>query len=299
MADTDSGRLRARALDLLLTKPRNIGKTIGTVEFGDVSDEIFPPQVIRDPGFDSKQSAQLLSAIDQTVLADNGGTDYNLGFAAAAAAAPKADARIFLTDGGHNVGAYENGHRGGPPTYVIGLGIGRKGPDADRLALIANETKAKYFPNVTSEKLQPVFNAIDSKLNCDIGTDAFVDSLSDQDVSEPNVVDLNSDTYSADINVSWDNDQDVVTPGDIEIVGDDGDVTGVITARQQRLAMREHGTKRLTFNGFKVRGLRGKTFYTLRISNVHGAKLRIRTGTRSVSGKVRVHTQVSQSRRHR
>jgi hypothetical protein len=79
----------------------------------------------------------------------------------------------------------------------------RRGTSADRLQRIATETKGKYFPNVTAEKLQPVFNAIDSKLNCDVGLDGFVDALSDQDMSEPNDVVLDDDTQSADLNVSW------------------------------------------------------------------------------------------------
>jgi hypothetical protein len=255
--------------------------------------------VIRDPAEDPAQGRELLAIVDRTVQADNGGTDYNLGFAAAASAAPKADARIFLTDGEHNVGKYRNGHRDGPPTYVIGLSIGRRGASADRLRRIAGETKGKYFPNVTSEKLQPVFNAIDSKLNCDVGLDAFVDSLSDQDMTEPNDVALNDDTYSADLDVSWDDPDDLVTPGDIEVLDDRGAVVQRISARMQRLALLERGKARLTFGSIKLRGRRGRTFYTLRINGTRGATLRVRTSTREVRGSARVHTQVTQSRRRR
>jgi hypothetical protein len=51
----------------------------------------------------------------------------------------------------------------------------------------------------------------------------------------------------------------------------------------------------------KVRGRRGPTFYSLRVNGVRGATLRIRTRARTVKGAkvVRVHTQVSQSRRRR
>lgn len=299
MSDTDGERLRARAMQLLLSKPRNIGKALGAVEFGDVSGEIFPPQAIRDPAEDPAQARELLAIVDRTVRADNGGTDYNLGFAAAASAAPKADARIFLTDGEHNVGKYRNGHRNGPPTYVIGLSIGRRGSSAERLRRIADETKGKYFPNVTSEKLQPVFNAIDSKLNCDVGLDAFVDSLSDQDTTEPNDVVLNDDTHSADLNVSWDDPQDLVTPGDVEVLDDRGAVVQRISARMQRLALLKRGKARLTSGSIELRGRRGRTFYTMRINGTRGATLRVRTSTREVRGTARVHTQVTQSRRRR
>jgi hypothetical protein len=299
MADTDGERLRARAVQLLLAKPRNIGKAIGAVEFGDRSAEVFPPQAIRDPLTDRAQARDLLEVVDRTIQADNEGTDYNAGFAAAASAAPRADARIFLTDGAHNAGPFRDGHRGGPPTYVVGLGIGRKGRDAERLQRIARETKAKYFPNVTAEKLQPVFNAIDSRLNCDVGLESFVDSLSDEDTSEPNDVPLDDGTYSTDIDVSWDDAGDEVTPGDIEVLDDDGDVVGRVTARMQRLALLRKGRTRLTFGDYKLRGRRGRTFYTVRINGVRGATLRVRTRTHKVSGKVRIHTQVTQSRRRR
>jgi hypothetical protein len=299
MSDTDSERLRARAVQLLLSKPRNIGKALGAVEFGDVSAEIFPPQAIGDPGQNPAQSRDLLAIVDRTVQADNGSTDYNAGFAAAASAAPKADARIFLTDGQHNVGAYANGHRNGPPTYVIGLDIGRRGSSAERLRRIADESKGKYFPNVTSEKLQPVFNAIDSKLNCDVGLDAFVDSLSDQDTTEPNDVVLDDDTYSADLNVSWDDPHDLVTPGEIEVLDDRGTVIQRISARMQRLALLKRGKARLTFGSIKLRGRRGPTFYSLRINGARGAALRVLTSTHQVRGTARIHTQVTQSRRRR
>jgi hypothetical protein len=300
MADSDPERLRAQAVQLLLAKPRNIGKELGAVEFGDLAGELFPPQPIRDPSSNPDQGSQLIDVVDKTVQADNGGTDYNAGFTAAGSAAPKADARIFLTDGEHNVGEYANGHRGGPPTYVVGLSIGRKGEAARRLQRIATETKGKYFPNVTAEKLQPVFNAIDSRLNCDIGLESFVDALSDQDTSEPNDVPLDPDTYSADIAVSWDEPGDLVTPGDVEVLDEDGDVVGRVTARMQRLALLQRGRKRLTFGDFKLRGRRGKTFYSVRINGVRGKTLRVRTATRTVRGRtVRVHTQVGQSRRRR
>ena len=46
------------------------------------------------------------SALDKAIHADNGATDYNAAFAQSDADNPGADARIFLTDGGHDVGTY-------------------------------------------------------------------------------------------------------------------------------------------------------------------------------------------------
>ena len=65
------------------------------------------------------------SALDAAIQADNGATDYNGAFAQSDADNPGADARIFLTDGGHDVGTYNEGHLVHKvPTYVIGFGPG-------------------------------------------------------------------------------------------------------------------------------------------------------------------------------
>ena len=50
------------------------------------------------------------SALDTTIQADGGGTDYNAAFNTGRAANPGAQARIFLTDGGHNLGDYADTH---------------------------------------------------------------------------------------------------------------------------------------------------------------------------------------------
>ena len=79
-------------------------------------------------------------ALNSLVLADNGGTDYNLAFNTARAANPGASARIFLTDGGHNAGIYTDAHlnpapAAQTPTYVIGFSVGLGLPeDQARLA---------------------------------------------------------------------------------------------------------------------------------------------------------------------
>ena len=59
------------------------------------------------------------AALDQKIHADNGATDYNGAFAQSDADNPSADARIFLTDGGHDIGEYNEApprHRRAAPT---------------------------------------------------------------------------------------------------------------------------------------------------------------------------------------
>ena len=158
-------------------KPAAQGRTIGAVEFAGGADELFAPGVV------SAQRSSMLAALnalqnDGIGSDDPGGTDYNAAFRASGLAQPQATSRIFLTDGAHNVGEYQDLHAGGPPTYVIGLDIGRAGEgsdDADRLGRIAAETGGTYYPLRLNEsdspatqvaRLQGVVNEIDAKLTC-------------------------------------------------------------------------------------------------------------------------------------
>jgi hypothetical protein len=120
-----------------------------------------------------------LGSLANDGAADGGGsTDYNDAFEASGAVQSQAGARIFLTDGEHNEGAYENRHSGGPPTFVIGLNIGPGGQgseEADLLNRIAAETGGRYFPlaqtpgedmSVQLSRLQPAMNEIDALVSC-------------------------------------------------------------------------------------------------------------------------------------
>jgi hypothetical protein len=172
----DPLNIRRSALELLITKPSAQGRTLGAVEFGGEAGPLFSPGVV------SANAAGMLGSL--AALQNDGydfsgeETDYNSAFRASAEEQPAANARIFLTDGGHNVGLYENGHLGGPRTYVIGLNIGPAGEgnsEADLLGKIAADTGGYYFPLLRDPgdsaatqytRLQPVFNAIDALLQC-------------------------------------------------------------------------------------------------------------------------------------
>ena len=78
---------------------------------------------------------------------------------------PGAQARIFLTDGGHDVGTYNNGHLTHKvPTYVVGFSSGVAAPeDQQRLQAIASETGGQFFPLTDSSQLQSVMNSIGAR----------------------------------------------------------------------------------------------------------------------------------------
>ena len=138
------------------------------------------------------------------IQADNGTTDYNGAFAKADVDNPTADARIFLTDGGHNVGAYAEAHLAhNVPTYVIGLGI-VAGEDQARLQKIAADTRGRYFALEDSSQLQPVMNKVGAALTCQTPPRQFIDLL-EPGQSKAHNVGVPKRTSKVQIALTWSN----------------------------------------------------------------------------------------------
>jgi lysophospholipase L1-like esterase len=175
MEENDPENIRGSALELLITKPEAQGRTLGAVEFGSTAGPLFAPAM---PGAGQNDMLAALGALQNDGYEDDGDTDYNAAFRAAESLQPEASARIFLTDGKHNQGDYEDLHAGGPPTFVVGLNIGPDDGSDDGAALlarIAGETGGAYFPlrlspddspAVQVSRLQPVLNDIDARIAC-------------------------------------------------------------------------------------------------------------------------------------
>jgi hypothetical protein len=190
----DPDGLRRNATLLFIGKPRNKAKTLGAVEFGTEALRLFEPLQIGEEGGPNRNRME--TEINTKVVDDGspgfaapsgGGTDYNAAFDLATRENPNAQARIFLTDGEHNEGPYNLGHRQAPArTFVVGLSIGAPSapygdPAADtpeqRLQRIADETGGRYFPAVTSATLQETVNAIDAEVNCGAPPVSFTETL--------------------------------------------------------------------------------------------------------------------------
>ena len=162
MAKRDPNRLRVAGLEQFINSPDNTAKTFGVVEFGTNATTVFARANI------GRSRRSMIALLRSQVRADNGATNYDKGFIKGLQDNPAAEARIFLTDGAHD-GAYQQSHRGGPRTFVVGLGIGKPGPrnpNANRLQQIANETGGVYFPGVAAATLQPTFRTISAAVNC-------------------------------------------------------------------------------------------------------------------------------------
>lgn len=282
MAFTDPNRLRTSALDLLIETPGNEGITLGALEFGgaflsteQASDTIFPPEPI------GPNAKAMQAALAEKIKADNGLTDYNAAFAKAKADDPAAKAWIFLTDGGHDIGEYTNGHRGGPPTYVIGFSGAVSGTDGQRLQQIATDTGGHYYPQTDSSNLQAVINQVGATLTCQTPPTSFKDAFSKVGQRKSHAVALTSKVRSAQLALSWTSPLDSFTISNLRVVRKGKTVA--VSARHR----------------LKVTTRHGSTFLVVKLSSLVRGSLRFNVSATKVGSgapKVSLTTQVTQTR---
>ena len=288
MSLTDSSRLRVQAMDLLINALDGSTK-LGAVEFGSSfdpslpsADVVFPVEAI------GGNAAAMKAALDTQIQADGGGTDYNAAFNAGRAANPAAQARIFLTDGAHNVGDYANAHlnpapQAQTPTYVIGFssGLGQT-EDQARLQKIATDTGGQYFPLPDSSALQSVMNEIETKLTCQSAPKTFTDTLA-QGKSKIHNVPLTKKAKSAQIAISWASPLDKFKISGLRIIRGGKIVAKTAKARKLKIKVNQGAT----FAVVKVRRLvKGKLRFTVKATQIGSGQ-----------PKVTLTTQVSQTRR--
>jgi hypothetical protein len=191
---TDPSKFRTTLLDAFAALQQNQGKTLGGVEFGDTADVLFAPAPI--PGV-----VPAMDASFALVNADNGSTDYNLAFQTATSANPNANGRIFLSDGGHNVGTYNNGHNS-PRVKTDTVGFGSVDPAL--LNQIAADTGGVAF-NLTSSSLVPAVAAgITADMNCKAPPLTFTDAFGHQGQVSP-LHGFKATSRTADILETYDN----------------------------------------------------------------------------------------------
>jgi hypothetical protein len=297
MSEFDPGRLRAAALELLLDKERNAGERLGAVEFGDLAQQLFPPTLLGSETFE-RDRRMLGRLIDERVQADAGGTNYNAAFSGAQEIDPDAEAVIFITDGGHNVGRFRALHRNGPTTFVIGVGIGSDGRDGRRLQHIADETDGAYFPDVDAASLQATLNRIDAGLNCDTDIATGTDRIQDHEAPAPVEEPLGEGTHSADVVVSWDDPLDDITLRSLTVRRGGKRIARFGAGSLLRAAEEDRVPQR---NGVRIDGTLAQTYLSLRVNGVQGGRIRLRFRDADLHGdaRERVTTQITESRRRR
>ncbi len=274
MAFSDPNRLRVQGMDLLISTLSS-GTSLGAVEFGSTADTVFKPEDV------GPNAAAMKSALSSAVNANNGTTDYNAAFAQSDADNPTANARIFLTDGGHDVGTYNNGHlTHRVPTYVIGFSPGLASPtDRARLKQIASDTGGQYYPLKDSSRLQSVINSIGAKLTCHKAPKHFTDHLK-KGQSKSHSVPVSGKTKSVQIALTWASPQDRFTVTSVRLIRHGKTVAA---ARVKKL---------------KIKRKTSSTFMVLQVSKLHKGKLIFKvkaTKIGSLEPKVTLTTQVTQS----
>lgn len=292
MAITDSNKLRVQGLDLLIdTLPAKT--TLGAIEFGSglefagipPADPVFKPEEV------GANATTMKKALTAAINADNGATDYNGAFALSDLENPGAQARIFLTDGGHNEGEYKNGHLvHNVPTYVIGFSEGLSAPeDKARLERIANETGGKYYPLSDSSQLQAVMNSIGAELTCQTPPRTFTDKLA-SGKSAAHTVSIGASTKSIQIALTWASPLDKFTLKGLKLVlhGKPVAVAGRPgkAPKPRKLQVKRHGST---------------TFSLIEVSGLSKGNLRFEVKAKTIGSgepKVTLTTQVSQ-KKHR
>jgi|GEM_PF-7127884 len=302
MEINDPLNIRVAAMQLLISEPGGADRTLGAVEFGTEAGSLFDPEPV------SQGQAKMFDALKW--LADDGyagtGTDtnYNAAFGASAAVQPGADARIFLTDGEHNVGDYEDLHRGGPRTYVVGLNIGRSGEgdaSADLLGRIAAETGGAYYPlkqspdddpSLQTRRLQPVFNSIDAELECQIAPTQAVRTVSSVGTPAKPVSGGFLGNPGVQVVVSW------TSPGaDVNVVGasvrnPNGGLIANLTGSAPKKAGRHRKRRRVA--KLATSTVSGGTFRTVTIARPkHGSTVSVRVAAGQLAEPTVVTVQVS------
>jgi hypothetical protein len=269
MAITDSGKLRVKGLELLINT-LSPGTFLGAVEFGGnffagstpAADTVFAPEAV------GPNATAMGTALESKIMADNGGTDYNAAFAQADADNPNAQARIFLTDGGHDIGTYNNGHLTHKvPTYVIGFSTGVADAEAQqRLKTIAGDTGGQFFPLSDSSQLQSVMNDIGAAITCQTPPQSFTDQLK-LGAGKTHSVAIGASTKSLQIALTWASPLDKFTISNLRIVNHGRTVARAARRRVRRLTV--NTTTSPTFTVLKISGLtKGKLTFKVKAAAI-------------------------------
>jgi hypothetical protein len=269
MAGTDPDKLRVRGMSLLIDDLA--AKTrLGAIEFGGnfeffgaaeepAARTVFPPEPV------GPNASAMRSALEGAIDADNGATDYNEAFAKADADNPSSDARVFLTDGGHDIGAYSEAHLShNVPTYVIGFGSGvSAGEDVARLKKIAKDTGGQYFPVRDASQLQAAMNSVGAALTCQTPPRSFTDLLK-QGQSKTHALAIGARTKALQITLTWASPLDRFKLVGLRLVGKHG-----VLAKASR--SRHRKPRKL-----KVTKTISPTFAIFRVSKLKKGKLRFK-----------------------
>ncbi|HEX8122855.1 MAG TPA: integrin alpha [Solirubrobacteraceae bacterium] len=295
--DADPERIRKTGMQAFVATPRNFGTVLGITAFDRTeeseSSTIFPPTEL---GVSRVRTLQ--RALQREVDGGDIFPGYGPMFRALAEHNPNAGARIMLVDGFlfKRLRGLRGLTRGSAPTYVIAVGEppDRNAIDISEMKRVARETKGRYFEARTPKEINRALQAIESRLRCDVEADNYQEELQAGDDEEVAEVEVLEGVHSADITLTWIDEDEDFEIEEVVISGEDGEVVDVLDDEEIDDAYTERDPEA------RLSGGRGRTFRTLHLTGLTpGRTLRVvaRSDDRRSSG--RVFARVTQSRNRR
>lgn len=303
--DDPAGVMRRQAIEQLVVNPVNGGRVFGAVEFGSRAHQIIPPTLAADLNLVGLRLDVFRLLLAERIADNAGVTNVDLGLAAADAANPGAQARIFLTDG-DRTGALAPFRR---RTDVIALG----GAVSSRLTELARASGGDYYPVSDGGALQSTVAAIDAQLR---GEESLASSVTPTAGALPVNAEAPGEVAvkvqrpdatvafaaattasqartmrSARMVVTWNKRRSRFRLTGLRLRLPEGSVVRVARRDLTRALHRKRGVR--LKGGVNIRGRAGRTYIVLDVRGLH----RRRGGTRAVmaSGGYRAYTRLTRT----
>ena len=292
----DRERIRLDAMQAYAATPRNFGTVLGISAF-DESDQAVP--LVEPTQLSPGRVDRLKKTIFDGIKGEDSFPGYEVMFTTLADDNPAAGARIMLVDGVtfEEIEELEGLTDGSAPTYVVAVGTppDRTRMDVRQMRRVARETKGRYDVARSPRQLERVFQAIQSRLRCDLEADNYRENLDPEEESEVAETELEEGVHTADIVLTWREEDEDYEIEAIQILDEEGeDVIREIDEEELEEAYEESDPDQ------RVTAERGKTFRSLHVRGLRaGRRLRViaRSDDKGSSG--RVYARITQSRRRR
>jgi hypothetical protein len=304
----DPDRIRLTGMQAYVASPRNFGTVLGVTGFspGGEAIPVLEPQEV---------SHRRVNFLKRDLKAGITGEDefpgYGRMFRTLADDNPSAGGRIMVIDGYtfRSVRKLKGLTDGSAPTYLVAVGEppDRNKTDINQMRRITRETKGRYYEARTARELERALQAIQSRLRCDVEADNYQEELQAEEAEEIAEIDLDEDTYSADIVLSWRDDDEDYEFEEIEVLDSDGDLVSELDEEdlEDAYELDEEDEDDLEARAAqaipkRVTGGRGRTFRSLHIRRLRGnrqLRVIVRSDNRRSSG--RVFARITQSRNRR
>jgi hypothetical protein len=296
----DPGRLRLEGMQAYVATPRNYGTVLGVTGFGSEETDGESVALIEPSELTPGRADLHKGLLFKGITGEDSFPGYDRMFRTLADQNPSAGARIMVIDGYtfEEVAELEGLTDGSAPTYIVAIGEppDRSRDDIRQMKRVTRETKGRYYEAKTARQLERALQAIQSRIRCDIEADLFQENLQNGDESEEVAeTELEEDVKSADITVTWRDEED-----DYEI-----DQVDILDSEEEELIRRyddediEEAYEERDEDARLTAG-RGRTFRALHLRELRAGRVlrvRLRADDRRTGG--RVYVRVSQNRSRR